>query len=236
MAEKKDKLKATKRVKPRHLSGAKTLRHTKAPRKLEIGVAAEDFIEQREAVYEQMFGKNVLVSHEFLALIPHIDVYIYKPVRAKRRFYTLVTGGMSDERMNVPKLERSACRRTEIIFYVNKPRDAYVGLLRFLARLPFEFDTWFGPWHTIPNGNPPEPLFPGSKFCAAVFLDSPVDPEKGMVKRFRIRNDSVKLLWLVPLTKPEYQLALEMGIQNLLKVFKKKKHPIVFDPKRPSYV
>jgi hypothetical protein len=57
-----------------------------------------------------------------------------------------------------------------------------------------------------------------------------------MAKKLRIKTDAANLLWLVPLTQPEYELALEKGIQSLLRVFKKKKHPIVFNPKRQSYV
>src|SRR5262245_10701285 len=75
------------------------------------------FVEQREAVYEQMFGKYALVYDDlFPGLIPHIDVYVHEPGHLSRDFYTLVTGGMSDLPMKVPpEAPPQIPRRTELV-------------------------------------------------------------------------------------------------------------------------
>src|SRR5579871_1705496 len=68
---------------------------------MELGVmpGAADFRQQREAVYERLFGKPLGVSHELLPLVPHVDVYTFKRSQGDREVYSLVTGGMSDLEM-----------------------------------------------------------------------------------------------------------------------------------------
>ncbi len=57
------------------------------------------YIEERERVYDEIFGPSKMVYHEVLPLVPHIDVYC-RPPNGKRDFFTFVTGGMSDIPMN----------------------------------------------------------------------------------------------------------------------------------------
>src|ERR1700731_4081659 len=59
--------------------------------------------EAREEVYGRLLGEASSVSHEVLPLVPHIDVYTYDTTSNKRGFCTLVTGGMSDLEMSLPK-------------------------------------------------------------------------------------------------------------------------------------
>ena len=48
--------------------------------------------------------------------------------------------------------------------------DAYwpVRLLKMVARLPHEYSTWIGAWHSVPNGDPAKPYAPGTPFTGVV--------------------------------------------------------------------
>src|SRR5438067_4989118 len=61
-----------------------------------------EFPQAREKVYDTLFGEAVSVFHEVLPLIPHIDVYTFQPGHDGRKWFTLVTGGMSDLEMTLP--------------------------------------------------------------------------------------------------------------------------------------
>ena len=74
--------------------------------KPQFGVPGEETIEwarRREAVYDDFFGPAAEVSHEMLPFVPHIDVYQYKPGYKDRDFWTLVTSGVSDLPMTLPR-------------------------------------------------------------------------------------------------------------------------------------
>ncbi|MDG4772986.1 hypothetical protein [Solwaraspora sp. WMMD792] len=37
-----------------------------------------------------------------------------------------------------------------------------------MARLPHEYSTWIGDWHSVPNGDPPQPYAAGTPFAGVV--------------------------------------------------------------------
>jgi suppressor of fused protein SUFU len=43
-----------------------------------------------------------------------------------------------------------------------------VRLLKQVARLPHEYGTWLGPWHSVPNGDPAVPYAPAPPFAGMV--------------------------------------------------------------------
>lgn len=49
--------------------------------------------------------------------------------------------------------------------------------LKMLARLPHEYGTFLGFGHTIPNGDPAEPLVEGSQLCGWLLLPPVTLPE-----------------------------------------------------------
>lgn len=223
--------------------GSKFIRHGEKERRMPgiTSFSTLPFIEKRESVYRGMFGEYALVyDDEFPGLVPHIDVYVHEPGFNGRPFYTLVTGGMSDLPMTLPNdAPPSAPRRAEIVFYLpanSAPAREYISFLRTAARFVYEYQTALGFGHTIPNGQPPTPIFEGLEFTAILFLYPLFEPDNQLPKQLLLENDPVHLLWIVPLTPAEHRLKLERGTNALLDLFEQMRHPFVFDRVRRSYV
>jgi hypothetical protein len=90
------------------------------------------FAKVREEAYGCMFGEAGSVSHEVIPQIPHVDVYTYYRTQANgRKVCVLVTGGMSDLKMNVPA-GLDAPQRVELIFYCVEPRQEFIDTMRRL--------------------------------------------------------------------------------------------------------
>lgn len=193
----------------------------------------------REKVYPKFFGSKWTVDREDEPDGPPIDVYVFKPgedSRGKERdFYTLVTGGMSDAPMRVPK-QVEFCRG-ELLLYVEKPTDEHIGVLRFLARLPLVQErTWYGYGTTMTNGNPPQPIFDDSNLSCYLFLQPVVGRDNTLHEKLEVDDDPVALLWVVPITEPECQYILDRSIGDFLNLLDRKEHPFVLDEGRRSYV
>jgi hypothetical protein len=193
------------------------------------------FTEERERVYDRLFGKWDTVLHELMPFIPHIDVYRFPP-NSERRFYTYVTGGMSDLPMNSPKELGSECRRVELVFYAAEDHEEYSRFLARLAHFPHDGTTWIHWRHTMPNGTPPEPVIGSTLLDHIFFMPSIVSPDSDLGERLTLDNDPVNLVWCVPITSAECQLKLDRGTDALYDLFNERDHPVVFSGERPSYV
>ena len=70
------------------------------------------------------------------------------------------------------------------------------------------------------------------------FLFMPPDLRKDatLSQELALDGDGVHFLWVVPLTTAECHFKLKRGFEALMDVFDQKKHPLVFDPGRTSYV
>jgi hypothetical protein len=193
----------------------------------------------REKVYAKFFGSKWTVDREDEPDGPPIDVYVFEPGedgRGKERdFYTLVTSGMSDERMRVRK--GVPFRRGELILYVADPTELHIGLLRFLARLPLvQETTWYGFGTTMTNGNPPRPIFDDSDLSCYLFLEPVVGRDNVVHEKLEVDGDPVAMLWVVPITEAECQYIIDRSPDEFLDLLDRKKHPFVLDEGRRSYV
>ncbi len=205
--------------------------------KTPVGVpleATERNRKQRESVYRDFFGPCDFVDHEVGLQIPHVDVYVYPTGYEGRDFSTLVTGGMSDLPMHVPRGEK--VRRTELVLYVHEPKEEYIAILRLLAHFPHDHRTWLDHGHTFPNGNPAQPLFEESALDTLLLLDSIVYPDATLDQHLQIGKDPVHLLWVVPLTTAECELKLRDGTNAILDLFERFQHPFILNAARRSYV
>ena len=198
--------------------------------------STREFIQQRNQVYARLFGQPRAVSHEALALIPHVDVNTcYRRGPGGREVCTLVTAGMSDLAMNSPA-QTGAPRRVELIFYCDEPKPEYIETLRWLAHFPHDQKTWIGMGHTIPNGDPPAPFW-GSAILDTILLLPPiVTKDQTLPDELVLAGDPVHFLWVVPLTTAECNLKLAKGLEAILDLFERNRHPHIFDPARKSYV
>jgi hypothetical protein len=223
--------------------GSKYIRHGGAKQQIPgfSQFSTLPYIEKREAIYQQMFGPCAYVAEDtFPGLVPHIDVYLHKPGHNGRPFYTLVTGGMSDMPMKTTEdVPPDVPRRTEIIFYLppdEEPSPEYANFLRTYARFVYDFETLLSWGHTIPNGDPPQPLFAGTNFVSVLFLFPLFDPDAKLSEYLVLDGDPVHFLWIVPLTQTEHRYKLEKGTNGLCDRFNRVKLPFVFHRNRASCV
>jgi hypothetical protein len=194
------------------------------------------FIQEREKVYDSLFGDSETVSHEILPMVPHIDVIIYKPGFQGRDFYTLVSSGMSDKKMNTPNDVSEKYSRAEIIMYTNEPKEFYINLIRHFARYPHKYETYLSYGHTIPNGQPAESLFLNSSLDTLVFIPTILSPDKSFTEKLKKNSGKeVQLLHLTPITTNESNLKLEKGMDSLYDLLDKNKHSHILNECRKPY-
>lgn len=202
----------------------------------------EDWARLREEHYERWLGPSKGVYHEIISQVPHIDVYVYPPAPDKGRdYYTVITGGMSDLPMHLPKGVPERLARAELILYAKSVEIEFgstrqpfeIGILQFLARFPFEYQTWLAAGHTIPNGNPPEPFAPGSKLTTALLTEAVCEPEE-FREGLSLGGKPVNLLWVQFITDAECALKLRSGAEALYELMDRKQPPQVLDLYRPD--
>ena len=124
--------------------------------------------------------------------------------------------------------------RIELVLYVPEPQPEHLNLLRGCAALASEPDTWLGHGHTIPNGQPPSPLFPGSELSALLLMPTVLEPDAFLSDHLTDDGDPVSFLWIVPITAAELELKLEKGLPALLQAFDEGGLSHVLDESRPS--
>jgi hypothetical protein len=158
--------------------------------------------------------------HEIISNIVRIDVH-HIPPASGREFHTLFTTGMSDQPMQIPG-GLDDLRYAELIICLPPDwpideaafrRMTYfwpVYLLQRLARLPHEYNTWFGELHTIPNGDPPEAFADNTNFCGVIF-GRPVRFGPAFPVVTLDDGRIVHLYALLPLYGPELSFKLEHG-------------------------
>jgi suppressor of fused protein SUFU len=222
--------------------GTEIIRHDEV--ETQIGVTDKNtagFKKCRETAYEKLFGEALGVSHELLPLIPHIDIYTFKRTLkrdgADQVVYSLVTGGMSDLEMTLPRrAPKDVPRRVELIFYCSEPRGEYISTLRWVAHFPHNAKSWLGHGHTMPNGNPPEPFWGSTGLDTLLFMPPIIATDQNLASELKLEAEPVHFLWVVPLTTAECNFKLEKGFDAILDLFDQHQHPYVFDPNRRSYV
>lgn len=192
-----------------------------------------DQLRNRESEYIQTFGEPLEVNHQLNPVVPHIDVYVFAP-REPYDFYTLVTGGMSDRPMQTPSADTP--RRCELVLYVEEPKPIYIKLLRYLASIPSEQDTWFSAGSTMTNGQPPQPIFEDSMLDCYVFLVPQLEGHNDLHTRLTIGDEGVFPLWVVPITQAECELIRDKGMQHFGIALSKNEHSLVLDESRQCYV
>ena len=197
---------------------------------------------------ERHVGRIHKVFHEIVSDDLHIDIHHVKSPMF-RRFEVLVTSGMSALPMAVPE-ESNEPRFAEIVTILPKgwplTKDAFadernywpVRLMKTLARLPHDANTWLGFGHTLANGeseSQTKPYAEGTELCATAVL-----PSSTLGQDFwsMERNNAPEIhFWAaVPLHLAELTFKLENGIDPLLDLFDKNKVTDRIVPERRSVV
>ena len=210
-------------------SGQPIYRHGESKHEFEPAIGDSENIERISAHIREHIGEPATVFHEILSHLVHIDVHIVAPTEA-RPFYSLITSGMSDRPMDAPEgCEKARYAELMICLPADWPMTEEdwkdeanywpIETLKFLARMPHEYDTWLSLDHTVPNGDPPE-NFGTSNFCCAFigpantapkeFWQLQIDEEK------TITFFGVHLIYL-----EEMEMKMKKGAEAVWELFEK---------------
>ena len=187
-------------------------------------VYTEEEMEAVEGHIQQYFGKFENVFHEIVSPDIHVDICMVPPTE-ERDYYTLVTMGMGAHRMNVPKeLAEYKLERAELAIALPadwkldqesmKDEKWYwpIRLLKSLARLPINCDSWLGHGHTVENR---EPFADNTKLCTATLI-GPQDTEDGSEVCTLPGGEEVNFYQVIPLYEDELDYKLEHDTDALL--------------------
>lgn len=224
--------------------GSRVYRHTERKIPFQPATGDGEHIDRISDHIEKHVGPIHMVFHEIVSDLVHIDLHWVRPTNA-RPYHTLVTSGMSEAPMNMPTGEGDATvpvfaelciclpEKWPLTMEAFKDEGNYWPLrtLKMMARLPHEYDTWLWYGHTVPNGDPPEPYAPSTKFAGMIVLSSVSLPEA--FGSLEVNGDkSVKFFAIYPLYPEEMSLKLREGTDALLERFTKHVVSDVVDLKR----
>ncbi|NTV91063.1 MAG: suppressor of fused domain protein [Clostridiales bacterium] len=197
--------------------------------------AADTHDSSAEAIvnhFEENVGKVSNTFHEIVSDKVHIDVHFISPCE-ERDYYTLFTTGMSDRPMNAP----AGCdelRYAELLLCLPKTwpmgNDEFkdennywpVRWLKFLARLPHEYNTWLCAGHTVPNGDPAEPFSRNTQLCCLLLNYPSLVNDSGNMGSLKVREDKIINFYSVmPIYDSEMNFKLKKDTETLIKRFNK---------------
>jgi pentatricopeptide repeat protein len=172
-----------------------------------------------------------------------INVYHIKPSES-RNFHLLITSGMSRQPMDVPQgfekwkyaeLAAILPRDWDLSQEGLKNPDNYWPLLwlKNLARIPQQYKTWLSYGHSIPNGDPTQPIA-NTPYEGILILDSVTMPED--FQEVHVGDESLYIFTVVPVFGDELKLKIDQGLDALLEAFSKAKVPDWIFPNRQSAV
>ena len=189
---------------------------------------------------EKHIGPPTDVLHELIPEDVHVDIHIVPPTK-QRNYVTLVTSGMSEHPMAVPK-KMAELRFAELMISLPSSwpvegealEDERYGWpifwLRMLAKAPHEHRIWLGPGHTVPNGDPAEPLGEGTKMCCNL-LRNPVLPPAAF-RKLQTKRGIINFYAVVPIYLEEMDLALAQGPAALEALLDQHRVSELLDPRR----
>ncbi len=197
-----------------------------------------------EAHIAAHIGEVTDVFHEMVSDLVHIDVHIVRATE-QRPWSALVTSGMSDRPMNIPPDMRGMSPYAEL--YLALPPDWPVGTgastderhywpvywLKSLARIPHVYRSWLGAWHTVPNGDPAQPLAPGVPFTGVMLASPQLPPEEFGTLR-PVDGREISILAMMPLHQDEMDLKVRRGAEALMPLLEQRGVTELVDPARPS--
>ena len=175
-------------------------------------------IQQDEmAAYERAFGKYekyfAIDGNEW----PPKALVRYSPDRV-----VLITVGVAirpQPAVEMATKDASAHRRIELAItlepkFAAKFADRAARYISAQSSLPWARMTWLGHGHTVPCD-----AFEGTPFVAVMLVSKRLGVPAVQLPRFR--EDPINVLWLVPLTRPEYDFAMQHASDELLDRFER---------------
>ncbi|MEM6551008.1 MAG: suppressor of fused domain protein [Planctomycetota bacterium] len=239
-------------------SGDPILRHEAGSEPPEIAHGDGSLIDAVDKHVEEHLGSIAMVFHELVSPTVHLDVHVIAP-SDERPVWTLVTSGMAERPMREPD-GVEGCQFAELT--LSLPAD-WPGLgdefmhqstddpdhpfrdeknywpmrtLKYLARFPYEFNTWVWYGHSFPNGEPPEPYAPSVSFVGAVLFPSMLRSSDTGYGTIRAGDRDISLFGIWPLYPEELQFKLDHGTDKLIDRFEAAglAPPEIIDIHRPN--
>lgn len=149
--------------------------------------------------------------------------------------FVLVTSGMSEQRMSPPEsFDNEETLAIELIWYVRELNPEYFMNLRWLAKLPFIDNTWFGMGHTVPMPKPPLSFCP---FSTYLFLPPIIRTDRYLFEDIEQQGQTVGTLVVHMVSPQEYHLVKQQnGLDQFLDLLDENDYPKIFTPTRKSIV
>ncbi len=228
--------------------GHPVYRHKERDRGFELAMGDSENIEEISDHIEKHLGEISGVYHELVSDLVHIDLHMVPPDGDERPFNVIVTSGMSDLPMTIPdELDHDELAYAELLICL--PEDWPLSeddfedennywplrLLKQLARLPHEFESWFGYGHSIPNGDPAEPYADDTELCGAVLVPAFFFGEEFMELKTS-GGKTINFYAIIPVYNEEMNYKLKHDAGELFDRMEKKLEwiPFVVEPDRPS--
>lgn len=226
-------------------AGNPILQHKPQDRKPEIVTGNRKLVQRIEAHIERYIGVTPSQAfQEIVSEIVHIDVHWLSPT-PERDYHILITSGMSQRPMTVPK-EAKAFQYAELVICLPsawkvsleafKDEANYwpVRLLKTLARFPHEYDTWLGQFHTVRNGALCDPYTKELRFCSAFIVPLALFDHDFM--HLKLTKRVIHFHGVIPIYPEEMEFKLKHGGKALLDRLDEAGIVELLDVDRPSVV
>lgn len=216
-------------------------------RPLELAFGEEDTMKAMDAWMERWLGKPQSVLHELLSDQIHLDLHLIPP-SDRRKAWTVVTTGMSDRpqpgaaRFKTPEY-------TELMIslppdWPMPPPYAAVtdwsaggfwplGWMKYLARFPHQYESALGFGHSLPHGDPPQPLSDDTLMAGCILLPAITLPREADVA-VTASGRSIHIFAIHLLTADELQFKVTNGADALMDRFDAARLTDINDPRRKS--
>lgn len=225
-------------------SGAPIYRHEARKKPVAAPAHTAGHLEEIQTHIEEHIGEVGTVFHEIASDLIHLDV-LFIPATAKRPYHVLVTSGVSDEPMKVPQgMEEH--NRVELVMALPKEwpltQESFknenhywpVRWLKQIGRLPHEYNTWIGWGHTIPNGDPAEPIA-NTRFTG-VMLSPPYSLAPDFFQLKAKNGNTIRFYALIPLYQEEMDFKLKRGAEALEGKLEKQNVDFIVNTSRSNVV
>lgn len=198
----------------------------------------DEEIDVVEEHIKEHFGEFPTVYHELHSPDIHVDICCVPPTE-ERNYYTLITMGMGAHIMNIPEeMPKEEFGRAELVMCL--PPDWKLGetddewywpisLIKNLARLPINCDTWLGWAHSVDNR---EPFAPNTELCGSILVRPRNVGEEG--EECELPNgDKVRFYEIFPLYRTEMNFKIDHSAEALLDLVGGE--PPIVSPGRKNY-
>lgn len=195
----------------------------------DVELYEEEDLDVIEEHIKDYFGDFPTVFHEIVSPDIHCDICIVPPSK-ERNYYTLLTMGMGAHIMDIPnELSEEELGRAELLICL--PPDWKVGensekwfwpisLLKNLARLPINCNTWLGWGHSVDHQ---QPFADSTELCGSLLI-YPENVEDGAEVCTLPNGENVNFFEVIPIYREEMDFKIDNDTKALLEKMRNVSH------------